>query len=290
MPARLIATRPALLAPNAGFRRSSGPPSRRLVATTRTVCGFALASLAVAGVGPVSRLSAQTTVDNSTPGQTLSPTAAGVGAVTTRADLQALVASGGPQAEDARQRLANGDFHVGDRIALFVQGEPALTDTVAVREGLVLHLTNIPDISLHGVLRSELRTYLTTELGRYLRSPVIRAVPLVRVAVLGPVGRPGFYSAPADELLTDLMMQAGGPTGSADINKTIVRRATVTVKPKEQVQLAMKRGETLDQLDVRPGDEIVVGEKPPSGHVVQIIGVISGLVGVGVGLVLIFRH
>jgi protein involved in polysaccharide export with SLBB domain len=290
VPDRLIASRSAPLAHDAEFRRSAVPSSRRLVAIVRTVGGFALASLAGVGIGPVSRLSAQTTVDNSTPGQTLSPTATGVGAVSTRADLQGLVAGGGPQAEEARQRLANGDFHIGDRIALFVQGEPALTDTVAVRDGLILHLPNIPDISLHGVLRSELRTYLTTELGRYLRNPVIRAIPLVRVAVLGPVGRPGFYSAPADELLTDLVMQAGGPTSSADINKTIVRRATVTVRPKEQVQLAMKRGETLDQLDVRPGDEIVVGEKPPSGHTVQIIGVISGLVGVGVGLVLIFRH
>jgi protein involved in polysaccharide export with SLBB domain len=282
--------RPALVAHNAAVRRSAGLSSRCLVAIARIVGGFALACLVCAGIVPASRLSAQTTVDNSTPGQTLTPTAAGVGAVSTRADLQAVVAAGGPQAEDARQRLANGDFHVGDRIALFVQGEPALTDTVAVRDGLVLHLPNIPDISLHGVLRSELRPYLTTELGRYLRNPVIRAVPLVRVAVLGPVNRPGFYSAPADELLTDLMMQAGGPTGSADINKTIVRRATVTVQPKEQVQLAMKRGETLDQLDVRPGDEIVVGEKPPSGHLAQVIGIVSGLIGIAVGLVLIVRH
>jgi protein involved in polysaccharide export with SLBB domain len=291
VPARLIATRFALLTHDARFRRPAGPLSRRLVAATRTVSGFALAYMAGASIGWVSDLSAQQgTTDNSTPGQTLSPTAAGVGAVSTRADLQALVAAGGPEGATARQRLADGDFHVGDRIARFVQGEPALTDTVAVREGLVLHLANIPDISLHGVLRSELRTYLTTELGRYLRSPVIRAVPLVRVAVLGPVGRPGFYSAPADELLTDLMMQAGGPTSSADVSKTVVRRAQVTVQPAKQVQMAMKRGETLDQLDVRPGDEVVVGEKPPTGHVMQVIGVVSGLIGVAVGLVLILRR
>ena len=256
----------------------------------RGLTGVVLACCGAVGVWPAPMLSAQTTGDTPAPGAALTPTAVGVGAVTTRADLQTLAAGTGLDAAAARQRLANGDFHVGDRIALFVQGEPALTDTVAVREGLVLHLANIPDISLKGVLRSELRTYLTTELGKYLRNPVIRAVPLVRVAVLGPVGKPGFYSAPADELLTDLMMQAGGPSANADVGKTILRRGPEVVKPAKDLQLAMKRGETLDQLDVRPGDEVVVGEKPPTGHVLQVIGVISGLIGVGVGLVLILRH
>ncbi len=38
-------------------------------------------------------------------------------------------------AEQIRGRLENGDFRVGDRIALYVQGETELPDTVAVEAG-----------------------------------------------------------------------------------------------------------------------------------------------------------
>jgi len=50
------------------------------------------------------------------------PGATGLGAVATRAELQAVAAGEGPRAAAARERLANGDFQPGDRIALFVQG------------------------------------------------------------------------------------------------------------------------------------------------------------------------
>ena len=38
-------------------------------------------------------------------------------------------------ADQIRARLENGDFQVGDRITLFVQGEPDLPDTVTVEPG-----------------------------------------------------------------------------------------------------------------------------------------------------------
>ena len=183
-----------------------------------------------------------------------------------RSDLQALAAGNGPQAESARERLANGDFQTGDRIAMVVQGEPSLSDTLTVRANQVVHLANMPDITLHGVLRSELQDYLKQQLGQYLRNPDVRAVSLVRVDVLGPVLRPGFYTAPADELVSDVVMQAGGLSPQADINRTVVRRGEVLVQPALRVQEALARGETLDQLDVRAGDAIVVGERPAGGN------------------------
>jgi protein involved in polysaccharide export with SLBB domain len=218
------------------------------------------------------------------------PGATQVGAVATRADLQRDANTGGAVAASARERLANGDFQPGDRIALFVQGEPTLTDTVAVRAGQILHLPNLPDITLHGVLRSELQDYLTHELGRYLRNPVVRAVPLVRIAVLGPVFRPGYYSAPADELVSDVVMQAGGLTPTADMDKTTVHRGAAVIAGPTDVRAALARGATLDQLDVRAGDQIVIGERPPGGNFLRVLGIVSAIVGVGVGVALIAKH
>ncbi len=227
---------------------------------------------------------------SSPPPAVTSPGTTGLGAVASRSDLQALAAGNGPQAESARERLANGDFQVGDRIAMVVQGEASLSDTLTVRANQIVHLANMPDISLHGVLRSELQDYLKQQLGQYLRNPDVRAVSLVRVDVLGPVLRPGFYTAPADELVSDVVMQAGGLSPQADINKTVVRRGEVLVQPATRVQEALARGETLDQLDVRAGDAIVVGERPPGGNFIRVLEVVGAVAGIAVSVVLIARH
>jgi protein involved in polysaccharide export with SLBB domain len=250
------------------------------------VVAFAAAMVAAMMLPAMSRAQTPTTP----PPAVTSPGSTGLGAVASRADLEALAAGNGPQAASARERLANGDFQAGDRIAMVVQGEPTLSDTVTVRANQVVHLTNMPDISLHGVLRSELQDYLKQQLGRYLRNPDVRAVSLVRVDVLGPVLRPGFYTAPADELVSDVVMQAGGLSAQADINKTVVRRGEVLVQPASRVQEALARGETLDQLDVRAGDAIVVGERPAGGNIIRVIEVVGALAGIAVSIALIARH
>ena len=195
-----------------------------------------------------------------------------------------------PSASVARDRLANGDFQVGDRIAVAVQGEPTLTDTFTVREGQVLRLPNLNDVALHGVLHTELQANLTRELTRIIEAPVVRATPLVRVAVLGQVARPGYYSAPADELVSDMLMRAGGPTTNADLNKTVVRRGAETVYTAKAIQTAMAQGETIDQLDLKPGDQIVVAERPSSGSALRVLGVVAIVAGIGTSIALIAKH
>ena len=167
------------------------------------------------------------------------------------------------------------DFHVGDRIALTIEGPQTFSDTVIVRDGLILRLPNIGDIPMTGVKRSDVESYLTQQIGKFIRNPVIHATPLVRIAVLGQVGRPGFYTMPSDVLLSDVVMRAGGPTGSADLNRTVVRRSGQEVISREQVASALTAGMTLDQLHIAPGDEMVVGEKPKSiwGTVLTVLGV-----------------
>ena len=116
------------------------------------------------------------------------------------------------QAATIRARLRDGDFDVGDRILLAVRGDSTIGDTVTVRAGRMIRLANMPDISLQGVLRSELQDYLTTQLARYIKRPDVQTTSLVRVAVMGSVAKPGFYQLPADIALADAIMIAGGPT------------------------------------------------------------------------------
>lgn len=171
-------------------------------------------------------------------------------------------------------------LQVGDRVALTVEQPFAFSDTVVVREGLMIRIPNLGDISVKGVRRADTQRYLTQQIARYVRDPVVRAVPLVRVAITGQVGRPGFYSVPSDMLLSDVVMRAGGPTGSADLDKTVVRRAGKEVIGESVARNALSTGQTLDDLRVASGDEVVVGEKSEinARFILSTIGLLAPLI------------
>lgn len=193
------------------------------------------------------------------------------------------------QAASIRQRLRDGDFQVGDRIALIVRGDSTLNDTAVVRSGRVIELKNIPPISLQGVLHSELQSYLTKQLAQYLKNPTVQVTPLLQIAVVGSVGHPGFFWVPADLTLTDAITLAGGPTQASDLNGTTIVRDKKDWLSSDQVQRAFASGTTLDQLDVRAGDQISV---PVQGkhdwlRVAQIAAVLAGLT---VSIIALSRH
>lgn len=215
------------------------------------------------------------------------PDALSTGEFATRASLQQTASGATPAAAVARERLEDGDFKVGDRIALSVTDVPALTDTFTVREGQILRLPNIPDIPLHGVLHAELQDTLAHVLAHYVKDPTVRATPLVRLAVLGQVLRPGYYSAAADELVSTLLMHAGGLTTTSDLGKTVVRRGTEVLYPAKTLQAAMAHGETIDQLALQPGDQVVVGEHPPGGNTLRYLGIAAALAGIGASIAFI---
>jgi hypothetical protein len=163
-----------------------------------------------------------------------------------------------------RARLRDGDFEVGDRVVLTVR-DSALSDTFAVQPGRTLNLPNLPPLSLAGVLRSELRSHLVAQVGRFVKDTTLRATALIRFGVLGEVARPGYYRLSADIPISDALMAAGGPTARADVPRTVVRRGSKQLLSKRTVRQAMVAGLTLDELNLGPGDEIVVGEKRERG-------------------------
>ena len=164
-------------------------------------------------------------------------------------------------AEVVRERLSEGDFRVGDLIVLTVQGFDSLSNTFTVRDGELLSLPGIPDIPLHGVLRSEIRSYLTEQLSRYLRNPEIRATTMLRLALLGEVSKPGYYKVATDAPLSEALMAAGGPTSGSDLGRAVIRRSGQELLSHAQLRDALASGATADQLNLRAGDEIYIGAK-----------------------------
>jgi protein involved in polysaccharide export with SLBB domain len=185
-----------------------------------------------------------------------------------------------------RQRLREGDFQPGDRIAVTLDGAVKLNDTLVVRGGRTISIPDLPDISLAGILRSELQTYLSAEIARYIRDPQLSTRPLVRLGISGGVTRPGFYSVPADALLSDLVMAAGGPAPNVAFGRSAIRRGGEELWNGGSVEIALSDGLTVDALLLRSGDELVVGEKRQMNWqgLVQTMAAVIGLVSVAVAL------
>jgi polysaccharide export outer membrane protein len=193
-------------------------------------------------------------------------------------------------AEAVRDRLAYGDFRVGDRVVLYVQGEPNLPDTVQVEPGPMIVLPLFGEIPLDGVLRSEITAHLTQVLSRFIRDPMVRANGLMRLSVQGAVRQPGYFTVPAENLLSEALMVAGGPGPQANIDGMQIRRGSRTILEGEALQEAIREGRTLDQLNLQAGDEIMLPQETSTGGFLGTIGIVAGILGSLTGLIFIFAN
>jgi hypothetical protein len=188
-----------------------------------------------------------------------------------------------------RNRLQRGDFQDGDRIVVTLLGSAAFNDTLTVRAGKLLLLPRMGEVPLDGVLRSELNSRVSSHLAKFLRDSSVRTTPLLRLAVLGQVGRPGFYYTPADVLLSDVIMQAGGPVQSADVNRMSIRRAGETIWNAQDTRTAVSDGLSLDRLHLRAGDELYVAEKKQGFNFTQALQIGLSAVGLLVTVIALTR-
>ena len=157
-----------------------------------------------------------------------------------------------------RAQQATEGFQSGDVVRLEVEGDTLFTGTFTVGPGPALTLPVIGEIPLAGVHRVALEAHLQQQLGRYLRNPVIRAKALIRLSILGEVARPGIYAVPTDLVLADAVMVAGGPTQEAKFAATRIERGSKRLVEGDRLQQALASGLTVDDLNLRAGDQIFV--------------------------------
>jgi protein involved in polysaccharide export with SLBB domain len=172
-------------------------------------------------------------------------------------------------AQRIRRRLEEGDFRSGDRVALYVMFEPALSDTFTVSPNRELELPGLAPISMVGVLRTELNDHLTREIGRFVRDPQVRANSLLRVTVIGEIGRPGFFVVASHTVLTELLTLAGGPNRTAALDRIHIERNNERLWDAREIRTALTEGRTLDELNLQNGDRIIVPEIRSRGHTLR---------------------
>lgn len=198
----------------------------------------------------------------------------------------------GKKAEAAaiRERLRVGDFYPGDRVVVdLFGGEEPFRDTVSVRTGQEVVVAAFPAFTLRGVLRSEADSALVAQARRYIQRPVVRTQPLVRLLVTGAVGRPGFVTMRGDAAVSDVVSSAGGLTGASRLAKSKVKRGSETLVEKDSLSTIFRSGMTLDQADVRAGDEFVIAEKKQNNFT-SILWAASAALGVVISIIGLTRN
>ena len=159
------------------------------------------------------------------------------------------------------QRLETGDLRTGDRFLLTLTLDSLVRTEVALRDGPVLEFGALAPLPLHGVLRSELTAVVEQHLRRFYRTPQVRVEPLVRLAVVGGVARPGPISVLSDMQLLDMLSAAGGLSQNSESDKIVVRRGNKEVVNGKRFQQAVREGKTVAQVGLRSGDQVEVGTR-----------------------------
>ncbi len=160
-----------------------------------------------------------------------------------------------------RNRLQEGDFRIGDQLIVTVTRDQVQVDTATVRDGKLVAFAALPDISVNGLLRSEIQSKMQEHVNRFLVDHTVRVNFVTRLQIMGPIGRPGFYSISPDRPVSEVIMLAGGPTATSNLEEISIRRnGRLIVKPKMWRE-AVKTGTTVAQLGLQPGDVIEIGER-----------------------------
>ena len=111
------------------------------------------------------------------------------------------------------------------------------------------------------MLRSEVTDHLTREIGRFIKDPVVRAEGLMRLSIQGMVRNPGFFVVPADILVSEALMVAGGPAVESNLDNLRIERGPLRLIEGEEMRDALQEGRTLDQLNLQAGDQIFLPQR-----------------------------
>ena len=159
-------------------------------------------------------------------------------------------------------RNAQGDFTTGDAVRITIVEEPELSGEFQVGPDLTLDMKRLGTLSLAGMSRAQATAAIEQRVRRVVRAPGnITVQPLIRLAVLGAVGGPGFHQYPVSTTLPDALTVAGGPRGDADLDRVTIQRGDERLIERDKVSQAITQSRTLDQLGLRSGDRIIVGQR-----------------------------
>lgn len=153
-----------------------------------------------------------------------------------------------------------------DVIEVMVRRHPEFSDKYVINGEGKIQYKFVGDIEVKGMTKTELKEKLTQILGKYIITPEVDVTILEYrskvIYVIGEVGGPGKYYMKSDKIsLREAVVQAGLPTLSAAMRRTVLIRPDKSGKPKQikvDLYALLYEGKlNLDQ-DMYPGDVVFV--------------------------------
>jgi len=156
----------------------------------------------------------------------------------------------------------------GDSIQVVVWRNPELSMSVSVRPDGRVTMPLVEDLLALGRTPTELARDVERELSRYVRDPIVTVIvsgasgPFSeQIRILGEAQRPQALPYRQDMTVLDVMIQVGGLTDFADGNNTVLIRGAEQGKIYSlRLRDLVKRGDITANVDVKPGDVLIIPE------------------------------
>jgi polysaccharide export outer membrane protein len=153
-----------------------------------------------------------------------------------------------------------------DTVNIIVWRNPELSMTVPVRPDGRISTPLVEDLLALGRSPSELARDIEKALSKYIRDPVVTVLVTgfqgpysEQIRIIGEATRPQAIAYRQNMTLLDVMIQVGGLTDFADGNSALlVRGAEQGKQYRVRLHDLIKRGDISANVDVKPGDVIII--------------------------------
>lgn len=143
----------------------------------------------------------------------------------------------------------------GDKVAVRVYGDPALSDIATLDEKGRITLPRIGVLQADAVPIAALRDTIRARMSAILREPAVEVTVLRRIIVSGEVAKPGVYYADLTTSLGELVAMAGGLRETGASGKVYLLRGA------ERTHFSNWQADQSPAADLHSGDQILVGRK-----------------------------
>lgn len=172
---------------------------------------------------------------------------------------------------DTAESTEASDFRLapGDTVNIFVWRNPELSVTVPIRPDGRITIPLVEDLSASGKTPHELAREIETNLGAFVKNPVVTvilasngAANSQQVRVIGAAAKPQSIPYRDGMTLLDVMITAGGLSSFAAGNRASLVR-TVNGESKQfhaRLEDLLKNGDITANARMHPGDILIIPE------------------------------
>lgn len=155
----------------------------------------------------------------------------------------------------------------GDQLNIVVWRNPEVSQSVPVRPDGKITTPLVEDMAAIGKTPTELARDLEKALAKYIQEPVVTVIVTgfvgpysEQIRVIGQAAKPQALPYRKNMTLLDLMIAVGGVTDFAAGNKATLVRGASQQQFRVRLNDLLKRGDVSANVELRPGDVIVIPE------------------------------